>query len=89
MARSSGLSLVMHNKRDDHRPPEERQCDLLADFSYIVKRKWERERKRERYIYPRFPSYVRYFAIDISPVSHFHLWPHLRIVSISETQYRA
>lgn len=55
----------------------------------VYRKKKMRERKKERDIYPRFPSYVRYFAIDILPVSHFHLWPHLRIVSISETQYRA
>lgn len=75
VARSSGLSLVMHNKRDDSwtAAPEERQCDLRG-FLVTVKR----QREKSSFVL-RLGSY---FAIDISLVSHFHLWLHLCISSL-------
>ena len=63
MARSSGLSLVMHNKRDDRRPPEEHDSAILAD-SCTVKKKREKERKKEKERSSLdFNYYMSYFAI--------------------------
>ena len=88
MARSSGLSLVMHNKRDDRRPPEERQCDFFAD-SRTVKKTREKERKKEKERSSlHFNYYVSYFPIACILSLHFLTAAFKYFYnSFTETQY--